>query len=201
MNRPDPGTIVTDSTIQDDILRSREGDQRAFRRVVLSYQAFAFRLAFRLLADEDEAKDVVQECFIRIWYGISRFDPTKKFTTWMYRIVSNLCIDRLRSRRRYSGWFRRTAEHEERQEPSMSISPDEQYSNAQLALLIRTLSDRLPPKEKLVFALRDLEDMAVDEVAAITGMSSDDIKANLFHARRAIRRTLEREYMPEGKSQ
>ena len=87
--------------IPDEIIeRSRRGEREAFRVLVEHHQSYAFALAFRLVCDEDAAKDIVQESFIRVWKHLSEYRPTVKFTTWLYRIVVNLSYDRLKTDRR-----------------------------------------------------------------------------------------------------
>jgi RNA polymerase sigma-70 factor (ECF subfamily) len=189
---------MTDATVEDDITKSRMGDTTAFARVFQSSNGFAFRLAFRLLCDEDEAKDVVQESYIRVWRNLDHYDPQQKFTTWLYTIVSNLCLDRLRAKKR---WMARIVrENPDRGIDGASIETllEEGYANRELAEIIRGLTQMLPPKQRLVFTLRDLEDLSVEEVASITKMSAGTIKVNLHHARRAIRKKLERHHILEG---
>jgi len=195
MKTPD----TTDTTVQDDIEKSRMGDTAAFARVFQSSNGFAFRLAFRLLCDEDEAKDVVQESFIRVWRNLDRYDRQQKFTTWLYAIVSNLCLDRLRAKRRWMARFVRENPDNGIDNLPVEAGPDEQYSNHDLARIIRNLTQMLPPKQRLVFTLRDLEDLSVEEVADVTKMSAGAIKVNLYHARRTIRETLEKNHMIEGR--
>jgi RNA polymerase sigma-70 factor (ECF subfamily) len=82
------------------IVRSRDGDLTAFQQLVEQYQGYAFTLAFRMLGNEDEANDTVQETFIRVWKHITKFNFSSKFTTWLFRIVTNLRLDRLKSGKR-----------------------------------------------------------------------------------------------------
>lgn len=189
---------MTDTAVQDDIAKSKAGDTIAFARLVRTSHTYAFGLAFRLLCDEDDANDVVQEAFIRVWNNLGRYDARNKFTTWLYAIVSNLCLDRLRARRRWQARFDRQNPGAASQDPPDVRSLDEQYSNEELAGIIGNLTHMLPPKQKLVFTLRDLQDLSVEEVAMITKMSIGTIKVNLYHARRAIRRHLETHYHIEG---
>ena len=84
----------------DLLLRSKQGDMDAFRLVVEHYQGYASSLAIRMLCDTDEADDVVQDAFIRVWRHLSNYDTGSKFTTWLYTIVTNLCFDHLRARKR-----------------------------------------------------------------------------------------------------
>jgi RNA polymerase sigma-70 factor, ECF subfamily len=179
---------------EDIVSRSQVRDPAAFEELVRNYQPYAFSLAMKFLCDEAEASDVVQESFLRVWKHIDRYDPNQKFTTWLYKIVSNLCVDRFRSiKRRRSIFLSRD------RDPIMEDLPDERdwatlRSHEQLADIIRTLSNQLTRTQKLVFTLRDLQDLTVDEVVEITGLSIGSVKTNLHYARKAIREKLVRHY-------
>ncbi len=189
---------MTDTSVDDDIAKSKAGDAVAFGRVMLATQHNAFQLAFRLLCNEDDAKDVVQESFIRAWNNLGRFDVQRKFTTWLFRIVSNACLDHLRARRRRSDRFVPENAADGGSQTTGDDSATDRASNADLARLIAGLTHRLPPRQRLVFTLRDLQDLSVEEVAEVTGLSPDTIKANLYHARRTIRKYLESVYDVTG---
>ena len=182
---------MTDANIHDDLLRSLTGDGVAYGRVVKETQAFALRLARRLLGPSDEAEDVVQEAFIRVWNNLSRFDEHQKFTTWLYTIVSNLCMDHLRARRRQEARFVRLDPAAELGDPASASG--ERGSAQELATIVARIAQRLPPQQQLVFTLRDIEDLSVDEVMRITSLSARTIKANLYYARRAVREALKTE--------
>jgi RNA polymerase sigma-70 factor (ECF subfamily) len=148
----------------------------------------------KFLCDEAEASDVVQESFLRVWNNIDRYDPNQKFTTWLYKIVSNLCVDRFRSLKRSRSIFLSRD-----RDPVMEDLPDERdwetlRSHQQLADIIRTLSKRLSRTQKLVFTLRDLQDLTVEEVVEITGLPTGSVKTNLHYARKSIRDLLVRHY-------
>ena len=87
-------TVQIDS---ETIVRCQRGDKAAFRLVVQNCQRMVFSLSLKILADEEEAKDVVQETFLRVWQGIGRYDPQKPFATWLYTIATRLCLDRLKA--------------------------------------------------------------------------------------------------------
>jgi RNA polymerase sigma-70 factor, ECF subfamily len=194
--REDKNDIVgTETDVCDDVVgRSQGKDLAAFEQLVRTYQPYAFSLAMKFLCDELEASDIVQESFIRVWKHIDRYDPQKKFTTWLYKIVANLCVDRLRSLKRNRGMFL-----SRERDPMMEDLPDERdwegiLSREQVAAVIRTLSNRLTRTQKLVFTLRDLQDLNMEEVVEITGLSVGSIKTNLHYARKSIREALVRHY-------
>jgi RNA polymerase sigma-70 factor (ECF subfamily) len=147
-----------------------------------------------LLSDEDEAEEVVQESFIRVWKHLGRYDHQQKFTTWLYRIVTNLCLDHLRAAKRKARLFSPIDVNDDVEAVSDARNLHEVQVDEETIRIVKALTDRLPTKQKLVFVLRDLEDLPVSEVSEITGLSVGSIKTNLHYARRTIRSLLEREY-------
>jgi RNA polymerase sigma-70 factor (ECF subfamily) len=179
---------------EDVVTRSQCRDLAAFEQLVRKYQPYAFSLAMKFLCDEAEASDVVQDSFLRVWKNIDRYDPKQRFTTWLYKIVINLCVDRFRVLKRSRSIFLSRD-----RDPVMEDLPDERdwetmRSHEQLADVIRTLSGRLSPKQRMVFTLRDLQDLTVEEVVEITGLSTGSVKTNLHYARKSIRDVLVRHY-------
>ena len=174
--------------IQEITDRVKQGDQEAFRILVDAYQQYAFNLAFKILRNEDEARDAVQESFIKIWKKICDFRSKQKFTTWMYRIVTNSALDRLRALKR-----RGHISLDQVAETLVNLTilePDRQLDNKEIALAIHTLAGDLPDRQQLVFILRDIEGHPSKEVEQILNLTANMVKSNLFHARKAIREKL-----------
>ena len=174
--------------LQEIIQQIQKGDKSAFRVLVEKYQQTAFRLAFRMLGDEDEARDVVQDSFIRIWEKFNTYNDNEKFTSWMYRIVSNRAIDSLRASRR-----RPTISLEKLIPETLEAgesNPDVLLENREAGELIQLITSGLPEKQQLVFSLRDLQGLSPKEVQDISGMTETAIKSNLYHARKTIREKL-----------
>ena len=147
--------------------RSQRKDTTAFAQLVTEFQPMVFRLAFRLLCDEDEARDITQETFVKVW------------------LSCNACYDRLRSLRHSS------LNNEFAFSDSINLASDDNIeislSNRQLKELILRYTNELPPQQKLVFMLRDVEELEVIEVQTITGLSPEKIKSTLYLARKNIR--------------
>ena len=125
---------------------------------------------------------------------IDRYDPNQKFSTWLYKIVANLCVDRFRALKRNRSIF-----VSQQRDSVMEDLPDERnwetlQSHEHLADIIRMLSNRLSRTQKLVFTLRDLQDLTVGEVVEITDLSIGSVKTNLHYARKSIRDVLVRHY-------
>jgi len=174
--------------LQEIIKQIQKGDKNAFRVLVEKYQQTAFRLAFRMLGDEDEARDVVQDSFIRIWEKFDTYNENEKFTSWMYKIVKNRAIDSLRATKR-----RPTVSIEKLIPVIREAGENNAHSileNREAGELIRLITTGLPDKQQLIFSLRDLQGLSPEEVGEITGMSESSIKSNLYHARKAIRNKL-----------
>ena len=163
----------------------RKGNLQDFRKLVEMTSPFAFSVALRMLGDEDQAKDIVQDTMITIWEKLGKMRSSESFKAWLYRIVVNKCYDQLRNRKKQQE-FR--ADESAWAFISNHIS-DEQpaaLENNETARIINFLTGRLSARQKAVFVLCDLEEMTQEEVAAITGMSRMNIKANLHYARKKI---------------
>jgi len=177
------------STLSDLIERSKLNDEKAFRKIVEGHQAMIYSVAFRILCHEEEAKDIVQETFIRVWMNLTNFQADKKFSTWLYAIATNLCLDKLKaSKHRF-----KTDSIDERSFDLISSDNTEQkLINSELGKVISSLTNELTPKQKIVFTLRYMEELEVDEIIKITGLSAEKIKSNLFLARQTIREKLKK---------
>lgn len=181
------------------LARVRTGDMAGFGELVRMHQPYAFRLAVRILCSEDEAEDVVQEAFVRVWRNIDRYDPSVRFTTWLYRIVTNLCLDHLRGRKRHRALGDRgKSDDDPPADHPCGEDIEHAASTADLVRIVRAIAGDLPETQRLVFTLRDLQDLSIDEVRQITGLSEASIKTNLHYARRALRARMESEYGERG---
>ena len=175
----------------DILIRCKQGDQAAFRELVERYQSYGFALAFRLLGNEEDSKDVVQESFIRVWKYLQKFDHEKKFTTWFYKIITNLCYDRIKAKKRYRQRVVQQSEYTVLKVEASDCDIERDIDNQEITNLIRTLACELTPKQHLVFVLRDLQDLNIKEVSMITGLSSGAVKSNLYYARMHIRQRVQ----------
>ncbi len=182
--------------LQELIEGLQRGDRQAYKTLVRMYQQRAFRVSFRILCHEEEALEAVQESFIRIWNKITTYRSELRFEAWIFRIFANTAIDRLRAMKR-----RPTVsldEFPERLLPGRTADAESALDNREIARTIRILSEELPEKQKLVFILRDIEEMESEEVQAVLGMSEDSVKSNLWHARKAVRERLSKIYSIES---
>ena len=167
------------------------GNLNNFRKLVESTSPFVFSVAFRMLGDEDQAKDIVQETMVTIWQKINKINSAEVYRKWIYRIVVNKCYDQLRKRKRNPEFV---ADENTWKIVSESISdnPSSGLENNEIARILNLLTDKLSLKQKTVFVLSEIEQMSHDEISDITGMSKTVIKANLHHARKSIRGMVEK---------
>lgn len=185
---------MSDDPFKEIIDAPLKGNLTSFEQLVREHQSYAFSLAMRFVADEDEASDVVQDSFIRVWQHLSEYNPNRKFRTWLYMIVTNLCLDRLRVLKRRRTLFSSNERDRENENVSNGHDMEKVHSNEELASIVKRLAKNLSTKQQLVFTLRDLQDLTMEEVVEITGMSMGTVKTNLHYARKEIRDILVRHY-------
>ena len=167
------------------IQECRGGNLSNFRKLVELTSPFAFSLAFRMLGDEDLAKDVVQETLVTIWQKLKGIKSAEVYKIWIYKIVINKCYDQLRHKKRNREYV---ADEKTWQILSERFTqmPSSQLENDETARIIGMLTDKLSPKQKTIFILSEIEEMTSDEINEVTGISKTVIKANLYHARKSI---------------
>jgi RNA polymerase sigma-70 factor (ECF subfamily) len=179
------------------ITQAAQGHVHAFREVVNLYQSFAYSVSYRFLGNAEDAEDVTQEAFIRLWKNLHHYKPEVKLTTWLYRIIANLCLDVLKS------------SHHKQQRKSIDVkaewnmthhqSSDAAVQAQELHAIIQEAASELTPKQKAVFILRDLEELPVEEVCSILSMSAGNVKSNLYYARLQMSEKLKKYYQTTDK--
>jgi RNA polymerase sigma-70 factor (ECF subfamily) len=173
------------------IEQCRGGNFNNFRKLVELTSPLVYSVAFRMLGDEDQAKDVVQETMVTIWLKLEKIKTAEVYKTWIYRIAVNKCYDEMRKKKRNPEYLPDDQEWK-RISDKISESPSSALENSETTRIISILTERLGKKQKAVFILSDLEGMSSDEVSEITGISKSSVKANLFHARKSISEKIEK---------
>ena len=176
----------------NNLIKAMQGDKNAFGKLVAQHQQYAFNLAFRMVCNEEDARDIVQDSFVKIWKNIKAFDPQLKFTTWMYKIITHSAIDYLRSAKRASE--RESKDFQKMNRIADHVNPETQLLNKELGQWIEMISGNLPEKQRLVFVLKDLQGLSNAEIVNIIEMPETSVKSNLYHARRTIREQLSKIY-------
>jgi RNA polymerase sigma-70 factor (ECF subfamily) len=169
-----------------------EGEGRAFTELVLRYQTRLLNFVYRSIGDRERAEDLVQEAFIRVHRHLQRFDQSKKFSTWIYTIASNLAKNELRNRSRNPLVLFQTvkknweADHRPLQFEDVHSRPDDLYRKRYLRELVEASVAQLPEHHRVVFVLRELEGKSYEEIAEITGCNLGTVKSRLNRARNSF---------------
>jgi RNA polymerase sigma-70 factor (ECF subfamily) len=182
--------------ISDEALCARVAarDEGAFDQLVERYQARAYRLAWSLLRDAEDARDVSQEAFLRVYQSASRFRGDARFSTWFYRILVNLALDHRRRRR----WWQRVVAQDrddedvalvERQ-PAREPDPGERVSEEQTMTRLWEAVHRLSPQQRAAVVLSVQKQLSTAEIAAVLECSEPTVRVHLHRAVQALRKTL-----------
>jgi len=192
--------------ITEEILvnKSLEGDLDAFEQLVLLYQDKVYALAYRYMGNEDDANDLAQEAFVRVYKNLSSFKGQSSFGTWIFRITSNICLDELRRRRRRINPLSLdepintyTGNEVAREFIDQSAAVDLIYEQKEFSEYIQKLLNKLKPDYKVVIVLRDIFDFNYKEIANILNCSVGTVKSRLSRARANLRKIMvERELLP-----
>lgn len=171
------------------IQRAQQGDTIAFGELVKAHQTFVYNLALRTVGHPFEAQDLAQEAFIKAWQGLAHYRMESRFSTWLYRIVVNLCYNR---NPRLKRDMEALAVDEDEALPSCPPESDPVYvleRNQQRETLIQMVSE-LPPAYRMLIQLRYQQGLAYDEIAKIMVMPLGTVKTGLFRAHAQLRATL-----------
>lgn len=170
--------------------RVRSGDADAFEALVLEHQKKVYNLALRMVGSEEDAKDMAQEAFIRAYSSLDSFRGDSKFSVWLYRLTSNVCIDFLRSRGRKQT-VSLTVEDEDEDPAELEI-PDERFS-PEKALEKRELRESvsrgletLSPEYRQILLLREISGMSYEEIGKALDLEEGTVKSRIFRARKKL---------------
>jgi RNA polymerase sigma-70 factor (ECF subfamily) len=177
---------------------ARNGDRHAFAELVELYKDKIFHLAYRMLNNKHEAEDAVQETFLRVYTNLHRYDEHQKFSTWIFRIGTNHCIDRLRKRKHAAYSLDAEMPDGEGNDyysmlAGQEHSPEKQIILSETQQQIRKAIDSLPEKYKAVVILRYLQDMSLQEISDVLDMPVTTVKTRVHRGREYLRKKLEPE--------
>ena len=166
------------------------GDTQAFEMLVLEYQKNVYNIALRMVGNAEDAADMSQEAFIKAYNAITSFKGESRFSVWLYRIVSNVCLDFLRSRSRRPE-SSLTVENDEGETVELEIA-DEELSPEKLletklsCEAVRRGLDSLPAEYRQILLLREIQGMSYDEIAQLLSLESGTVKSRIFRARKKL---------------
>ena len=206
-SQPDEPAATSGSTLTTDeqdiiwMVRVRNGDRGAFEELVECHQQRVVGTVARMLGpDAADAEDVGQQVFLRVWKSAARYEPTAKFTTWLYTITRNLVFNELR-RRKYRPVTSLDAEMGDHGtvgdafghlEDTQAASPDAALLEGELQAAIATAVSQLPEAQRMALVLRRYEDLSYEEIAASLDLTVPAVKSLLFRARTLLREKLGR---------
>lgn len=183
--------------------RAREGDHDAFGVLVERYQERAFRLAVRILRDEEQARDAVQDAFLKVYGALDRFEGRSGFYTWLYRVVFNRCLDLQRRERARPVLHASAASEESGGEEALLgegaeegvgasrfASPESSRSDSELRVVLVDAVRTLPDDARQTFLLREVDGLSYSEIAEVLDVPKGTVMSRLHYARKRLRETL-----------
>lgn len=188
---------------ENELIRAASaGDREAFSELVRLKRERIVRTARQITGDLDEALDVAQVVLVKLWQGLGRFDPRRKFDTWMYRVTVNAAIDHVRAHGPRAP-LQPLPEPGEGAEPAaVERGVDERVDLGRLQAAFARLAAGLAPQQRAVFVLREIEGLSTAEIARVLDIADSTVRNHLMQARRLLREGIERDYpqwMPGGK--
>lgn len=179
-------------TEQALIQRARKGDQDAFAALVTEHQRYVYNLALRVLKNEDEALDLAQETFVRAWTALPNFRGQSQFRTWLYRIVTNLCYNRLPGLRRSLNELGDDVISELPETDRSPGNPSSGSEDRELRSYLHRAIEELDEHYRLLISLRYQNELSYEEIAGALNLPLGTVKTGLFRAKEQLRRALER---------
>jgi RNA polymerase sigma-70 factor (ECF subfamily) len=178
----------------DWMRRVARGDMDAFQSLIEAHQARVVGTVAKMLGDDVDSEDIAQQVFIRVWKSAGRYQPTAKFTTWLFKITRNLVFNELRRRKRHPVTPLQMEEEEHFFQPADSggMSPDVSLLDSELNDAIQLAIDALPETQRMAIVLRRYEDMPYEEIGEVLNLSVPAVKSVLFRARAELRERLRR---------
>ncbi|MBM7705001.1 RNA polymerase sigma factor SigW [Metabacillus iocasae] len=183
-----------DLLISRKIKKVKKGDQNAFSEVVEYYKDKVYQLCYRMLGNREEAEDSAQETFIRAYVNIQSYDTNRKFSTWLYRIATNLCIDRIRKKKpdyyldaEVPGTDGLTMYSQIAADQAL---PEDELESLELQELIQSEILKLPEKYRTVIVLKYVDELSLKEISDILDLPVGTVKTRIHRGREALRNRL-----------
>ena len=179
-------TVLFENEIIRSVLRGNVND---FEKLVAAYEKNVYNIALKMVGDPDDAADMTQETFIKAYRALSGFRGDSKFSSWLYRIASNVCLDFLRSRSRHPQVSLSTVDEDDRatfELPDMRQNPEEQLMKKLGMEAVRRGLEQLPEQQRQILVLRELGGLSYAELAQTLGLEEGTVKSRIFRARKRL---------------
>lgn len=180
------------------VKRAQSGDISAFETLVAEHQKQIFTLAYRMCGNQDDAADMAQEALIKVYRNLDKFKGDSKFSTWLYRVVTNTCLDEMKKLKRKAA-YSLDAERETKdgtmktdiEDPS--ATPEERAEQSETKELVQAALLKVSEKHREILILRDIQGFAYEEIAQMLGCSEGTVKSRLSRARDALRKVFQKD--------
>jgi RNA polymerase sigma-70 factor, ECF subfamily len=187
--------VINSDKQKELIARLKLGERSAFDELVQIYKTKGFCIAFNMLGNWEDAKDVLQDTFVKVYLNIRSFREKSQFSTWFYRVAVNCCLDFLRKRKKISGFFTdslmiKDGEEKELQIPDTTFDPARMVMIRELNRNLESCIANLSEKQRICFVLKHQNGLTVQEISQITRCSPATVKVHLFRAVCNLRKSL-----------
>ena len=181
---------MTEEQILSSIQNVLSGDANAFEDIVREYERNVYNIALRMCGSREDALDISQESFLKAYHSLHSFRGDSRFSVWLYRIVSNTCLDFLRERKRRAEVpLERGDEEEEREETQIrdeSLSPESLFERKLTREAVQRGLESLPEDQRKILLLREIQGFSYEEIGRILSLESGTVKSRIFRARRKL---------------
>lgn len=168
------------------IAQAKQGNADAFAHLVRTYETSVYRLALRMCGNTHDAEEAAQEAFVSAWRGLPSFRGESKFSSWLYQLTTNACLDLLRREKRHRG----TVPLEEQLELADGGTPQQAAEEAELRDILQQALQSLSDDHRQIFLLRQMRQLSYDEIGELLGLESGTVKSRLSRAKKQLRQIL-----------
>jgi RNA polymerase sigma-70 factor (ECF subfamily) len=201
LSAPNPNRLPSTVVREDEhllVASARAGDASAFEELVMRYEGKIFRLTRNITGNHEDAEDAMQDAFLKAYAHLPDFHGDSRFYTWLVRIAANEALMRLRKRRPNQFSLDEPSEGDTdlfpRELEEWGPTPEQRYAQTEIQTIVGDLIDRLEPQFRIVFLLRDFEELSTQETAEALGISVSAVKSRLLRARLKLREKLNRHF-------
>lgn len=186
----DPAVAAGDKSQSDLVTRCLEGDGAAWEMLVRAYWRRVFNIAYKFVARFDEAEDLTQEIFVKLFRALPTYDRRASFETWLTRVSRNLCIDHYRRRRREEERFTDEIDPDAIELQELVSRPDATLEQREEVAIVRQALAKLPPAYREVVALRDIHELSYEQIAERLQLAEGTVKSRINRGRKELARHL-----------
>ncbi|NIR47117.1 sigma-70 family RNA polymerase sigma factor [candidate division KSB1 bacterium] len=189
-----------DTSVSDLIQKAIEGDEGAYKQLLENYRGAIYNLLYKMVRNKEETEDLVQEAFMKAFKALPSFNEEYAFSTWLYKIAINNCIDHMRKKRLKTYSINKPVQSKDgelgREFPDTSMSPDKDILSTERSKIIEAAIYELPENYKIAIILRHSEEKSYEEIAHILNIPLGTVKARIFRAREMLKKKLKGKLFP-----